>query len=109
MTPDWHDVLLRGVTPLSITDCSSYYEMAAVQMHDLEHNLNLAHGGRLDGLTYTDRTCLMGNPLWGDDLGRMCFNPVKTFWIAKGSRRRVVRFLLVWICPTRLDSEAMSG
>ena len=26
----------------------------------------------------------VGNPLWADDVGRMCFNPVKTFQIARG-------------------------
>jgi len=55
-------------------------------MHELGHNLNLAHSGGLDRQTYTDHTGLMGNPLWEDDVGRMCFNPVKNFQIAKGGQ-----------------------
>ena len=38
------------------------------------HNLNLAHSGGLDGRTYTDHSCLMGNPWWEDNQGRMCFS-----------------------------------
>ncbi|EJK70780.1 hypothetical protein THAOC_07835 [Thalassiosira oceanica] len=55
----------------------------AVTMHEMGHNLGLAHSGGLDGKTYTDHTCLMGNPLWEDDIAKMCFNPVKTFQLAK--------------------------
>ena len=58
----------------------------AVVMHEMGHNLNMGHSGGLDGATYTDHTCLMGNPLFSDDVGRMCFNPVKNFQIAKGNR-----------------------
>lgn len=50
-------------------------------MHELGHNFGLAHSGGLDRQTYTDHTCLMGNPLWGDDIGRMCFNPAKNWQI----------------------------
>ena len=53
----------------------------AVAMHELGHNLNLAHSGGLNGKTYTDHTCLMGNPLFSDDVGDMCFNPAKTHQI----------------------------
>lgn len=63
------------------------YIYPAVVMHELGHNLNMAHSGGLDGLTYTDWTCLMGNPLWEDDVGQMCFNPVKNYQIAKGMGR----------------------
>eukprot|EP00957_Ditylum_brightwellii_P166145 12648960-Ditylum_brightwellii.AAC.1 len=41
----------------------------------------MAHSGGLDGATYTDHTGLMGNPLYGDDNGRMCFNPAKSAFI----------------------------
>ena len=58
------------------------YKFPAVSMHELGHNLNLAHSGGLDGKTYTDHTCLMGNPLWEDDVGGMCFNPVKNYQVA---------------------------
>ena len=37
----------------------------------------MAHSGGLDGQTYTDHTCMMGNPLYSDDVGRMCYNPAK--------------------------------
>ncbi|KAL9187280.1 hypothetical protein ACHAXT_001383 [Thalassiosira profunda] len=46
------------------------YKFPAVQMHEIGHNLNLAHSGGLDGGTYSDHTCLMGNPLWEDNLGK---------------------------------------
>lgn len=45
-------------------------------------NLNLAHSGGMDGQTYTDHTCLMGNPLFSDTVGDMCFNPAKSYQIA---------------------------
>jgi hypothetical protein len=35
------------------------------------HNLNMAHSGGLDKKIYTDHTCVMGNPLFSDDVGRM--------------------------------------
>ena len=56
-------------------------------MHEVGHNLNLAHSGGKDGRTYTDHTCIMGNPLWQDDVGAMCFNPVKNFQVAKAGNR----------------------
>lgn len=49
----------------------------------LGHNLNLAHSGGLDGKTYTDHTCIMGNPLYSDHIGDMCFNPAKNYQIVK--------------------------
>ena len=56
----------------------------AVVMHELGHNLNMGHSGGLDGEAYSDHTCLMGNPLFSDSVGKMCFNAVKNFQIAKG-------------------------
>jgi hypothetical protein len=61
------------------------WKYPAVIMHEMGHNLNMGHSGGLDGATYTDHTCLMGNPLFEDDVGRMCFNPVKNHQIAKGN------------------------
>ena len=46
------------------------------------HNLNLAHSGGMDGRTYTDHTCLMGNPLYQDDVGGMCYNAAKNYQIS---------------------------
>ena len=62
------------------------YKYPAVQMHELGHNLNMAHSGGKDGKTYTDHTCLMGNPLWTDHQVGMCFNPVKNYQIAAGKK-----------------------
>jgi hypothetical protein len=50
---------------------------AGIQVRENGHNLYLAHSGGLDGKTYSDHTCSMGNPLYGDELGEMCFNPAK--------------------------------
>lgn len=46
------------------------------------HNLNLAHSGGLNGATYTDHTGLMGNPLYSDEVGKMCYNPAKNWQLA---------------------------
>jgi hypothetical protein len=61
------------------------WKYPAVVMHELGHNLNMGHSGGLDGGSYTDHTCLMGNPLFSDDVGKMCFNAVKNFQIAQGN------------------------
>ena len=52
----------------------------------LGHNLNLAHSGGLDGKKYTDHTCIMGNPLYSDHIGDMCFNPAKNYQIVKSGQ-----------------------
>ena len=41
------------------------------------HNFGMAHSGGLDGQTYTDHTCMMGNPLYSDNTAKMCYNPAK--------------------------------
>jgi hypothetical protein len=41
----------------------------------------MAHSGGLNGQAYTDHTCLMGNPLYSDDVGKMCFNPAKNWYL----------------------------
>ena len=56
-----------------------YYKQVGVQMHEIGHSFNLAHSGGLNGLTYTDHTGLMGNPLYSDDKGKMCFNAAKNW------------------------------
>jgi hypothetical protein len=61
------------------------YIKPAVVVHEIGHNLGFAHSGGLDRRTYSDHSCLMGNPLWADDLGKMCFNAAKNFQLAVGS------------------------
>eukprot|EP00957_Ditylum_brightwellii_P206416 15348337-Ditylum_brightwellii.AAC.1 len=58
---------------------SNYYYQPGVQVHELGHNFNLAHSGGLDGNTYTDHTCMMGNPLYSDEVGKMCYNAAKNW------------------------------
>lgn len=62
-----------------------HYIKPGVVLHEIGHNLGFAHSGGLDGRTYSDHTGLMGNPLWGDDLGQMCFNAAKNFQLAVGN------------------------
>eukprot|EP00548_Thalassiothrix_antarctica_P016216 CAMPEP_0194194290 /NCGR_PEP_ID=MMETSP0154-20130528/75503_1 /TAXON_ID=1049557 /ORGANISM="Thalassiothrix antarctica, Strain L6-D1" /LENGTH=954 /DNA_ID=CAMNT_0038918707 /DNA_START=30 /DNA_END=2890 /DNA_ORIENTATION=- len=59
----------------------NYYLQTGVQVHEYGHNLGMAHSGGLNGQTYTDHTCMMGNPLYSDDVGRMCYNPAKSYYI----------------------------
>eukprot|EP00557_Chaetoceros_sp_GSL56_P003157 CAMPEP_0176495950 /NCGR_PEP_ID=MMETSP0200_2-20121128/10937_1 /TAXON_ID=947934 /ORGANISM="Chaetoceros sp., Strain GSL56" /LENGTH=522 /DNA_ID=CAMNT_0017893877 /DNA_START=1696 /DNA_END=3260 /DNA_ORIENTATION=- len=67
-----------------------YYKQVGVQMHELGHNFNLAHSGGLNGATYTDHTCLMGNPLYSDDVGKMCFNGAKSWQIGWYDDRKIM-------------------
>ena len=48
-------------------------------MHAHGHNMGLAHSGGLDGASYTNHTCIMGNPLYSDNIRQMCFNPAKNW------------------------------
>ena len=57
---------------------SNYFMYPAVSLHEIGHNLNMGHSGGLDGKTYTDHSCLMGNPLFSDNTADMCYNPAKT-------------------------------
>jgi hypothetical protein len=59
------------------------WKYPAVIMHEMGHDLNLGHSGGLDAGSYTDHTCLIGNPLFSNDIGRMCFNSINNFQIAK--------------------------
>lgn len=68
----------------------NYYYMTGVQVHELGHNFNLAHSGGLDGQTYTDHTGMMGNPLYSDDVGKMCFNAAKNWQIGWYNDRRLL-------------------
>ncbi|KAL7485157.1 hypothetical protein ACHAW6_010765 [Cyclotella cf. meneghiniana] len=58
------------------------YKYPAVQLHEIGHNLNMAHSGGVDGKIYTDHTCVMGNPLFSDSLGKMCYNAAKNYQFA---------------------------
>jgi len=67
-----------------------YYKYVGVQVHELGHNFNLAHSGGLDGAVYTDHTGMMGNPLYSDDVGKMCFNAAKSWQIGWYDDRKQV-------------------
>lgn len=54
---------------------SAYLPYTSVQMHEIGHNINLAHSRGINGLEYTDHTGIMGNAL----PGRRCFNPAKSW------------------------------
>lgn len=43
----------------------------------------------MNGLTYTDHTGLMGNPLYSDDIGAMCFNPAKNWQLGWYADREI--------------------
>ena len=68
-----------------------YISETGVLVHEMGHALNLAHSGSPGGMAwsggtvgsggYTDHTCSMGNPLYSDDIGQMCFNPAKSYQI----------------------------
>ena len=60
-----------------------------VLVHELGHNFGLAHSGGLDGKTYTDHTGMMGNPLYSDDVGRMCYNAAKSWQIGWYDDRKI--------------------
>ena len=66
------------------------FVLLATSWKEIGHNLNFAHSGGFDGKTYTDHTCLMGNPLFSDDVADMCFNPAKTHQIVMGGDDRPV-------------------
>jgi len=57
-----------------------YITYSAIQGHEHGHNLGLYHSGE-GGLPYGDHSCKMGNPLYGDELGKMCFNPAKSWFL----------------------------
>ena len=61
-----------------------YWSFTGVTMHELGHNLGLAHSSGLDGGTYSDLTCLMGSAYYSNSEGSMCYNPAKTFQLARG-------------------------
>lgn len=63
-----------------LTDLTS--SLPFLLLTEIGHNFNLAHSGGLDGRTYTDHTGLMGNPLYSDDTGAMCFNGAKTWQLS---------------------------
>jgi len=62
------------------------HRFVGVQMHEIGHNLNLAHSGGLDGIDeYSDHSCHMGDASpFGNNQGAMCYNPAKSFQLARG-------------------------
>ncbi|KAL7431028.1 hypothetical protein ACHAXH_003303 [Discostella pseudostelligera] len=67
----------------------AYYKQVGVTVHELGHNFGLLHSGGLDGLEYTDHTCMLGNPLYSDDVGRMCYNAAKSWQIGWYNDRKI--------------------
>jgi len=59
---------------------SAYITYSAIQGHEHGHNLGMYHSGE-SGSSYGDHSCKMGNPLYGDELGKMCFNPAKSWFL----------------------------
>ena len=59
-------------------------------MIELGHNFGLAHSGGIDGQTYSDNTCSMGTPLWGDDNGAQCYNAAKSWQIGWYNSHKIV-------------------
>jgi len=57
-----------------------YISDADIQAHEHGHNFGFMHSGKGTD-SYADRTCLMGDPLYGDDTGPMCFNPAKSWML----------------------------
>ena len=64
-------------------------DQKGVLVHELGHNFNLAHSGGLDGREFTDQTGMMGNPLYSDDVGRMCYNAAKSWQIGWYDDRKI--------------------
>jgi len=58
---------------------SRYITYSAIQAHEHGHNLGLYHSG--EDVTYDDHSCMMGNPLYYDEIGKMCFNPAKSWYL----------------------------
>ncbi|KAL3804017.1 hypothetical protein HJC23_006408 [Cyclotella cryptica] len=58
------------------------YKYVGVAVHEIGHNLNLAHSRGLGGNGF-DLTCTMGSPLYRDNVGAMCYNPAKNFQLAR--------------------------
>ena len=50
----------------------------------------MAHSGGIDGVAYSDHTGMMGNPLYSDDVGKMCYNAV-SFWFVND-----MCYFLIW-------------
>jgi hypothetical protein len=59
-------------------------------MHEIGHNLGLAHSGGLNGATYTDHTGYMGNPCYGDDNCEICFNAAKNWQLPWYNDRKML-------------------
>jgi len=57
-----------------------YIRLSGVQAHEHGHNLGLSHSGE-GTKAYEDHSCMMGNPLYSDETGKMCFNPAKSWML----------------------------
>jgi len=55
-----------------------FCESMTTQVHEIGHNLGLAHSGK-DGISYGDKTGMMGYSYNRDNGPLQCFNPAKTY------------------------------
>jgi len=57
---------------------SDWCSQVSAQMHEVGHNLGLAHSGH-NGDAYGDQSGMMGYSYFSDDGPQMCFNPAKSY------------------------------
>uniref|UniRef100_A0A7S4VLA9 Peptidase M11 gametolysin domain-containing protein n=1 Tax=Ditylum brightwellii TaxID=49249 RepID=A0A7S4VLA9_9STRA len=76
------NVSLHTYTKPRITDHNCHKFVINIPSHTLGHNFGFGHSGGLDGQAYSDHTGMMGNPLFEDEVGKMCFNAAKNWQIS---------------------------
>lgn len=79
----------------------SYYNddwssSVSTQVHEVGHNLNLAHSGTAGSSEYGDRSGMMGFSYNMDDGPIMCFNPAKNYQLGWYKGQQTVVNPLIW-------------
>jgi hypothetical protein len=67
---------------------NAFASLLMVQMHELGHNLGMRHSGE-GNETYSDHTCMMGNPEYRDDAPLQCFNGAKSWFLGWYADRHI--------------------